>query len=164
MKKRVLTILCGIFFLGVVAAQGEVGVIENGSKVTLNYTLTVDDQVIDSSEGKQPLEYTQGQQMIIPGLEAALAGLKAGDTKKVVIPPEEAYGPRDEGLIIEAPKANLSEDLDPEVGMVLQVQNPEGEPLSGVVTEIKEETLTLDFNHPLAGKAITFDITIISVN
>lgn len=163
MKKLVVMMICGIFFFGVHPAQAKSKVIKKGSKVTLDYTLTVEGQIIESTEGKNPLEYTHGQGMIIPGLEQALEGLKRKATKKIIIAPEDAYGLRDESRIIEQLKSNLSEEIDIQPGMILQLQTSTGQSISGVIVDTKEDTLTLDFNHPLASKELTFDIKIISI-
>ena len=137
--------------------------IEKGRKVTLDYTLTVDGQIVESSQGKTPLEYTHGENMIIPGLEYALEGLKTNDMKKVVVKTEEGYGARDDARVIDVPRSNLSNDLNPEPGMVLQLQTQNGQTLQGIVVGQNDDAVRLDFNHPLAGKELTFDITIVDV-
>lgn len=163
-KLIVIIMLCGILFAGVLPVHGEENMITKGSKVTLNYTLTVDGQKVESTEGKTPLEYTHGEGNLIPGFEKGLEGMKANDTKKITVATEEAYGPRVEDRIVEVPKATLSKDVDPKPGMILQMMTEDGQPLTGSVVEVKEESLLLDFNHPLAGKELTFDITVVSVN
>lgn len=138
-------------------------IIAEGKTVKFDYVLTVDGEVVDSSEGKEPLEYTQGQNMIIPGLENALVGLKTGDKKTVIVAPEDAYGPVDERGVIEVPKENLGPDIDPQVGMVLQMTGAAGEAFPGKIVDVKEEVVIIDFNHPLAGKELKFDVEITEV-
>ena len=144
-------------------AKGEEQMISEGKVVQFDYTLTVDGQVVDSTQGKEPLEYTHGQKMIISGLEDELSGMKAGDKKKVVVAAGEAYGQVNQEAILEIPKANLGEGLEPKVGMVLQMSGPQGQKIPGIVREVKDDVLLVDFNHPLAGKDLTFDVEIVAV-
>ena len=144
--------------------QAEDQVIADGKIVKINYTLTVEGKIADTSEGKDPLQYTQGKGMIIPGLEKQLAGLKAGDQKRIIVAAEEAYGPVNPQLRMEFPKDKIKGDLAPEVGMVLQVQAENGQAAFGLVEEVKDTAVTLNFNHPLAGKELDFDVKIVSVN
>jgi peptidylprolyl isomerase len=137
--------------------------IQNGSTVKLEYTLTDEKgALLDTNKDKDPLVYTHGQGQIIPGLEKALSGLRTGDAKRVVIRPEEAYGPIRPEAFVEIPKARIPEKLQT-VGAHLVAQNKDGQPLHAFVKEIKEKTIVLDTNHPLAGKALTFDVKVIGV-
>jgi FKBP-type peptidyl-prolyl cis-trans isomerase SlyD len=136
--------------------------IENGKIVKIHYTLTVDGQVVDSSSGKSPLEYEQGGGQIIPGLERELLGLKPGDHKQVAVLPENGYGPVNREAIIEIPRANLPVG-ELRVGMVLSGQSEDGHPLHGIVKEFDDCCAQVDFNHPLAGKLLYFDVEIIEV-
>jgi FKBP-type peptidyl-prolyl cis-trans isomerase SlyD len=137
--------------------------IEKGSTVQLEYTLKDDaGTVLDSNKGQSPLTYTQGEQQIMPGLEKQLVGLHAGEEKKVVLKPEEAYGPVDPSAQTEVPK-NL---LPPEaltVGARLLARNATGEQRPVTVKEIKDQTVILDLNHPLAGKTLVFDLKVLGV-
>ena len=144
-------------------ASGKNIAIKDGSKVSFDYTLTVEGKVADSSEGRTPLEYTQGQGQIIPGLEKALLGLKAGDKKTVKVSPEEGYGLIDPQALREVPKTSLPAELKLQVGMVLGMQGPSGRPLPVKVSQIKDDTVVLDLNHPLAGKELNFKVKIVSV-
>ncbi len=137
--------------------------ITDGSKVSLEYTLYLEDgTVADTNVGKAPLKFEQGSNMIIKGLEAGLAGLKAGDTKKVTVGPEEAYGATDTTAYREVPKDKIPADaLKP--GVVLQASGEDGKGIPVVVREIKEDTVVLDFNHPLAGRTLTFDVKVLDV-
>jgi FKBP-type peptidyl-prolyl cis-trans isomerase SlpA len=132
-------------------------------KVHYKGTLT-NGEVFDSSEGKEPLEFTLGAGQLIPGFENGVIGMQVEESKTVNIPSDEAYGaPKDE-LIQEVPKAQLPPEIQPEVGLRLMSQSPDGQQIPLVVTEVKEETITVDANHPLAGKDLIFDITLVSIN
>ncbi len=148
-----------VFGSGVAQAQ----VVADGMKVKFDYTLTVDKEQVETTEGKQPLEYVHGKEMLIPGLEKALAGLKAGDTKTVIVKPEDAYGPVRPEAVREMDKEKLPKDITPQVGMVLEMQDPDGNAYPAMIKEVKDKTFMLDFNHPLAGKELTFDVKIVSV-
>ena len=137
--------------------------IGNGSTVKLEYTLTDDKgALLDTNKEKEPLVYTHGQGQIIPGLEKALIGLHTGDAKHVVIRPEEAYGPIRPEAVVEVPKERIPEKLQT-VGAHLVAQRKDGQPMQAFVKEVKEKTVVLDTNHPLAGKVLTFDVTIVGV-
>lgn len=148
---------------GMAYAQGAAQVVADGMKVTFDYTLTVEKEQVETTQGKKPLEYVQGQKMLIPGLEKQLAGMKAGDTKMVTVSPEDAYGAVRADAIHEMDKEKLPKDIALKVGMVLEMQDPEGRAYPAVVKEIKDKTFMLDFNHPLAGKELTFDVKIVAV-
>ncbi len=148
---------------GMAQAQGASQAVADGMKVTFDYTLTVEKQQVETTQGKKPLEYVQGQKMLIPGLEKQLAGMKPGESKTVTIKPEDAYGAVRADAIHEMDKAKLPKDITLKVGMVLEMQDPEGRSYPAVVKEIKDKTFLLDFNHPLAGKELTFDVKIVAV-
>jgi FKBP-type peptidyl-prolyl cis-trans isomerase SlyD len=133
--------------------------IENNHVVKFHYTVSDEDGVkLDTSEGKDPLTYLHGANNIIPGLEAALAGKSQGDTLSVNIPPEQAYGEHLEQLVENVPK-DAFQGAELAVGMRFEAQTNQG-PISVVVTHIEGDTVTVDGNHPLAGKALNFDVSI----
>jgi peptidylprolyl isomerase len=135
-----------------------------GATVRIHYTGTLEDgSVFDSSQGRDPLEFTVGSGMIIPGLDKALPGMKVGETKKVTIAPEEAYGPRQEEALLEVPRSDIPTEIPLEVGLQLQMSGPQGQPMPVTVTEMTDETVTLDANHALAGQTLIFDFEIVSV-
>lgn len=138
--------------------------IENGSSVEIEYTLTDEaGTVIDTNKGEKPLTYTQGKKQIIPGLEKRLNGMHAGEQKTVKLPPEEAFGHVDPRALMEVAKEVIPEGAL-EVGAQLYRRSPKGEDLPPVtVKEIKEKTVVLDLNHPLAGKTLFFDIKVLGV-
>jgi len=144
--------------------KGEDVTIGEGSQVSFDYTLTVDGEVVDSSEGRDPFTYTHGEGQIVPGLEKNLKGLHVGDEKKVAVSPEEGYGVVDPNAFKEVPRSTLPPDVKIDLGMMLQAQNPNGNLLTVKVTEVKDDTVVIDFNHPLAGKTLNFDVKIVSIN
>ena len=136
--------------------------ITKGKKVRFNYTLTVDGKVVDSSEGHDPLQYIQGQHQIIPGLEKQLEGLKVGDEKEATIKPEEGYGPVDPKAYAEVPKNRLPQG-DLKVGMQLHTVGKDGQPIYATISEVKEESVMMNFNHPLAGKELHFKVKVVEI-
>ena len=141
-------------------AQDTVG---DGKRVSLEYTLTLEDKtVIDSNVGETPLVYTHGTKQIVPGLEKQLTGLKAGDTKRVQVSPAEGYGEVDPDRLQEVPKENIPEEARG-VGKKLQGRGPDGQMMFAQVTEVKEKTIIVDLNHPLAGKKLFFDIKVLNI-
>jgi FKBP-type peptidyl-prolyl cis-trans isomerase SlyD len=133
------------------------------SLVSFDYTLSDQEgQVLETSTGKQPMTYTHGKGQIIPGLERELSGMKAGDEKKVQVKPEDGYGPVNPQAFQEVPK----EKIPPEalkVGTVLMAQGPQGQGIPVRVHEIKDATVIMDFNHPMAGKTLSFDVKITDI-
>lgn len=138
--------------------------VTQGAKVRIHYTGTLEDgSVFDSSEGRDPLEFEVGSGMIIPGLDKALPGMKVGDKKKVSIAPEEAYGPSHDEAILEVPRADIPAEIPLEVGIQLQMSGPQGQPVPVTVTNLTDDTVTLDANHALAGKTLIFDFEVVSI-
>ena len=148
-----------------IPAQAEKGtkVIKSGSTVSLEYTLSDEKgKTIESNKGKEPLNFTQGQGQIIPGLEKELLGMKVGATKNVRVKPEDAYGPVNPKAFQEIPKANVPVEAL-KVGTTLVARNPQGQSRPARVHDIKEKTVVMDFNHPLAGKTLSFDVKVLDV-
>lgn len=131
--------------------------------VSIEYTLTVDGEVMDSTEGDEPLQFLQGHQNIIPGLERELAGMKIGENKTVTVPPGEAYGDVEPENIVDVPRTEFPTEIPLEVGTELEVKNADGEVLSATIAEVNTDSVKLDFNHPLAGKQLVFDVTIVDL-
>ncbi|MFO8010256.1 MAG: FKBP-type peptidyl-prolyl cis-trans isomerase [Dehalococcoidia bacterium] len=137
---------------------------ETGDTVKVHYTGRFQEgTVFDSSAGSEPMEFTLGDGQLIPGFEQAVAGMVVGGTKTVTIPSEEAYGPRRDDMVQEASRDELPQDLKPEVGMLLEMRQPDGTTRNVTVTDVTETTLTIDANHPLAGKDLTFDIELVDI-
>lgn len=138
--------------------------VEDGNTVKVHYTGTLKDgSVFDSSAEREPLEFKLGEGQLIPGFEKAVIGLEEGDKTKVDIPVEEAYGEAREELVINVPKDQLPDDVEPEIGMQLQVNQPDGQPVPVRIAEISDDELTLDANHPLAGKDLSFEIELVEI-
>ena len=137
--------------------------IESGSTVQFEYTLKDDaGKVLDSNKGKDPLTYTHGTQQIIPGLEKALSGMRTGEEKQVTVNPEDGYGPVDPTAQTEVPKEMLPPNALT-VGTQLVARSPVGETLLVRIKEIKETTVIIDLNHPLAGKTLFFNLKVLGV-
>ncbi|MBI3997077.1 MAG: peptidylprolyl isomerase [Candidatus Omnitrophica bacterium] len=137
--------------------------VQNNMDVGLEYTLTVDGAVVDTTEGKPAFHYIQGKGQIIPGLERQLVGLHIGDAKEITVTPEEGYGKFDPAAIVEVPKEQLPKDMTPAVGMALRGVNPDGKNFRAMVHEVKEKTVVLDLNHPLAGKTLNFKVKVVGI-
>ena len=137
--------------------------VTEGKNVSLEYTLKLDDKsVVESNVGKQPLTYTHGTHQIVPGLEKALEGLAVGDTKEVTVAPADGYGEQDPEALQEVQKKLVPPDALV-VGSRLQGKAPDGNMVYPRVAEIKDDTVVLDFNHPLAGKTLHFDVKIVDI-
>jgi peptidylprolyl isomerase len=137
---------------------------KKGDTVRVHYTGTLTDgSVFDSSEGRDPLEFTLGSQMVIPGFENAVLGMQVGDSVSVTIPPEEAYGPHRAENVIELNRSQVPAHIQPEIGMTLQLGTPDGQAIEVVITDLTETTLTLDGNHHLAGEALTFALDLVEI-
>jgi len=138
--------------------------VKDGNTVKVHYTGTLKDgSVFDTSAEREPLEFKLGEGQLIPGFEKAVIGMEEGESTKIDIPVEEAYGEAREDLIINVPKDQLPEDVEPEVGMQLQVNQPDGQPVPVRIAEITDEELKLDANHPLAGKDLSFEIEVVEI-
>ncbi len=135
-----------------------------GDTVKVHYTGKLEDgTVFDTSEEQTPLEFTIGSGQIIPGFEQAVVGMEPGETKTATISPEEAYGQHREDMTITVERGQFPEDINPEPGQQLQVQQPDGRAAIVVVSDVTESTVTLDANHPLAGQPLTFDIELVDI-
>lgn len=139
--------------------------VEDGAVVSLDYTLRLDDgEVIDTSSGREPLVFMQGQSQIIPGLEKELYGMGEGDEKEVVVEAAEAYGEYDEDQLQEVPRSIFPDDVNLEEGLSLRMKDQQsGQLFNAVVDEVGPESVVLDLNHPLAGETLYFDVKIAGV-
>lgn len=137
---------------------------KTGDTVRIHYTGSLEDgSVFDSSQGRDPLEFTLGSGQVIPGFDVAVAGMTTGEKKRVTIPADQAYGQPDPRAIQAIPRENIPAEIPLEVGLQLQAQSPQGYPIPVTVVEISENEVTLDANHHLAGKDLTFDLELVSV-
>ncbi|MCM2563892.1 peptidylprolyl isomerase [Lutimaribacter sp. EGI FJ00015] len=138
--------------------------VKEGDTVRIHYTGTLaDGATFDSSEGRDPLEFTVGSGQIIPGLDKAMPGMAVGEKKTVEVPCDEAYGQPDPGACQSVPRAEIPADIPLEIGTQLQVQTPQGQVMPVTVAEVTEAEVTLDANHPLAGRDLTFDIELVEI-
>ena len=146
------------------ALEGDTAMtISDGKTVSMEYTLTLENKdVVDTNVGREPLKFTQGSHQIIPGLESALEGMKKGDSKQVTVAPEQAYGAPNPQAVQEVPIDKIPPDAR-KVGATLQGKDAQGRVVHPRVTEVKEQVVVLDFNHPLAGKTLNFDVKILDV-
>ena len=135
-----------------------------GDQVKIHYSeFLKDGTFLDSSLEKEPLEFTLGQQMVISGVENAIIGMDEGDTKSISIPPEEAYGLYNKDRILVIKKAQIPDHINPQLGMILQIRSQEGAVSNFIIKNITDHTITLDGNHPLAGKELTFELKLIEI-
>ncbi len=139
--------------------------VKKGDTVKVHYhgKLT-DGTTFDSSEGREPLEFEVGGGMVIPGFDSGVTGMAIGEKKTILIPNAEAYGPKQEDMVMEFPKDRFPEDMVPEAGMQLNMSNGSGQNFPVVIVEVKEEVVILDANHPLAGEDLTFDLELVEIS
>jgi peptidylprolyl isomerase len=138
--------------------------VKTGDTVKVHYTGRLNDgTVFDTSVKRGPLEFTVGQHQVVPGFEQAVLGMSVGENKTSVIPADQAYGQRDERLIVHMPKNRLPQDLDLEVEDRLQMRRPDGQIINVTVSEITDDAVVLDGNHFLAGEDLTFDIELVAL-
>ncbi|MGE4419406.1 MAG: peptidylprolyl isomerase [Sulfurimonas sp.] len=136
--------------------------ISNNQVVSMEYEVKVNGNVVDSNVNEQPLEFTFGSGQIIPGLESRIAELSEGESASIVVPASEAYGEYNEEAMQKIPKEQF-EGIELSIGLPLQGQGPDGNPIQVVVKDILDDEVLIDFNHPLAGQELNFNINIISV-
>ena len=138
--------------------------VKENNTVKVNYTGKLSDgQVFDTSEGKEPMEFTLGQGQLIPCFEKGLIDMKLNEKKTITISKEEAYGEINNDLIQEVEKTQLPQDMTPEVGMGLVSKTPDGQEMNLLVVEVREESIVIDGNHPLAGKELIFDLEVVAI-
>lgn len=136
--------------------------ISNNQVVSMEYEVKVEGNVVDSNVNQEPLEFTFGSGQIIPGLESRIASLSEGESASIVVPASEAYGEYNEEAMQKIPKEQF-EGIELSIGLPLQGQGPDGNPIQVVVKDILDDEVLIDFNHPLAGKELNFDVNILSV-
>jgi FKBP-type peptidyl-prolyl cis-trans isomerase 2 len=137
--------------------------VSNGKVISLEYTLKLEDgQVVDTNVGEDPLTYTHGANQIIRGVEAAVEGMEVGQAKQAIVPPTQGYGNPDPNAIHEVPKEKVPQEI--KVGTQLHGKDASGREIRPIVSAIKDETVLLDFNHPLAGKTLYFDLKVVNIS
>jgi len=136
-----------------------------GDTVQVHYTGTLSDgTVFDSSQGREPLQFTLGAGEVIPGFEKAVAGMSVGERKTVTIPADEAYGARSPQAILQVPRQQFPQEIDPQPGLQLVMQRSDGHQIPVVVVEVTETHVVIDANHPLAGHDLTFEIELVATS
>jgi len=168
-KNRYIVLIV-IFLLGAILMSGcnllpGAAVAKTGDTVQVNYTgKLADGTVFDSSEGREPYEFNLGAGQAIPGFDKAILGMKVGEKKTVTIPSDEAYGPHFDDMVVEVPREKLPSNIEPKVGQMLEATRPDGEKIGFIITNVSDNgTVTLDANHPLTGKDLTFDIELVKI-
>ena len=137
--------------------------VKDGHVVSMEYTLKVDGEIADSSEGRAPLEFVHGSGNIIPGLEREMTGMAIGESKDVVVAAVDAYGEEDEKAFMDVPREQFPEEIPMKVGTEIQVQNQAGQPMYARIDMVGDKSVRLDFNHPLAGKDLHFSVKVIGL-
>ncbi|HVG15421.1 MAG TPA: peptidylprolyl isomerase [Chitinophagaceae bacterium] len=138
--------------------------VKSGDKVKVHYHGKLrNGETFDSSEGREPLEFTVGSGQVIKGFDDGVMNMQVGDKKTVEIDVENAYGEKEEGRIVDFPKSQFPEDMNPELGMQLMMTDGDGHSIPVVITEVKEDTVILDANHPLAGQDLIFDLELVEI-
>lgn len=137
--------------------------VEEGNTVKLHYVLTVEGKEVDSSRQRGPFEFVVGSGKVIEGFDRAVRGMKVGETKSFTVQPEEGYGPADPEAVQEVPVSALPQGVTPEKGMTLYGKDPEGKVVPATIKEVKEDTIVVDFNHPMAGKTLNFEIELLGI-
>jgi peptidylprolyl isomerase len=139
--------------------------VKDGDTVKVHYTGKLENgDVFDSSRENEPFEFTVGDKAVISGFEKGVVGMGVGDTKTIEIPPEEAYGAKQDELVVVVNKSDFPEDITPSVGQRLQIKQQDGHPVIVTITDLTEDSITLDANHPLAGYTLFFDVEIVDIN
>lgn len=134
--------------------------VQDGHIVSMEYTLRVDGEIIDSSESTDPIEFLQGAGNIIPGLESQIYDMAIGDSKEVLVASQDGYGDVDEDAFADVPRNQFPSDIPLEPGIELQVRDESGHVMNARIDKVEVETVRLDFNHPLAGRELHFSVTI----
>lgn len=138
--------------------------VKNGDKVKVHYVGKLEDgKIFDSSIDREPLDVEVGGAQVIKGFEDGLMGMEEGEKKTISVSPEQGYGKRNPALLIEIPNANIPDEIDPEVGMKLRLADKQGQSVMVTVTDVGDESIQLDANHPLAGKVLVFDLELVSI-
>jgi peptidylprolyl isomerase len=137
----------------------------SGLFVSVNYTGTLGNgEVFDSSRGRRPLEFKVGAGQMIPGFDAAVAGMSLNEKKTVTLTPEEAYGAYDDSLTRDFPRGDVPAEMDPKTGQRIGMTTPDGHQIPATITHVDDEKITIDMNHPLAGESLTFDIEVVGIS
>jgi len=137
--------------------------VNDGQVVSMEYTLKVDGEVADTSQGREPLEFVHGAGNIIPGLEREMVGMAVGDSKDVLVAAVDGYGEEDDNAFMDVPREQFPEEIPMKIGTEIQVQNQAGQPMYARIDTIGDKSVRLDFNHPLAGKELHFSVKVVGL-
>jgi len=162
-----IAVVCGLLLSKTVLFADETDtqtVVQQGDTVTVNYTLTVGDEVIHPADPEDPLVISVGSSQLIPAFEDQLVGMASGETKSFEIEADQGYGEEDPALFKEIPNDQIPADVKVEVGKTIYVKGPDGQAYPVKIHEVKDETIVLNFNHPLAGKKLKFDIELVKID
>lgn len=162
--RSVLVGAVGFFIFTRVLPAASAPKVEGGKKVTLYYQLFVNGTLVEKADAKEPFTYTHGKEQIVPGLEKGLSGLRVGDKKTIHVKPDEAYGAIDSKAFQEVETDKLPPDVPQKVGTLLEARSARGEMRLVKITEVKEKSVIIDFNHPLAGKELVFQVEVAQVS
>jgi len=137
---------------------------KTGDTVKIHYTGTLSDgKQFDTTEARGPMEFKLGEGQVLPGFEEAVKGMEVGEKKSFTLSPEEAYGPRQEDLTVEVEKTEIEKFIEPQVGQQLELKQKDGGNVIVMVTDIQDDKVTLDANHPLAGEALSFEVQLVEI-
>jgi FKBP-type peptidyl-prolyl cis-trans isomerase SlyD len=145
------------------SADKQPGMVADDVVVSIEYSLTVNGEVIDSSKEEGPLAFLQGHHNIIPGLERELAGMKVGESKNVVVAAKDGYGEYDDAAVMEVPRDQFPAEIPMEQGIELHVTDEDGDSVHAVIVDVREDTVVLDTNHPLADEELHFDVKVVAL-
>jgi FKBP-type peptidyl-prolyl cis-trans isomerase SlyD len=137
--------------------------VQDGLVVSMEYTLSVDGEVLDSSKDAGPLQFLAGYDNIVPGLEREMVGMKIGESKDVLVLPQDGYGEFDEEAFMEVPRSEFPADMELETGLELNVTDEDGQHQLAFVESFNDKTVRLDFNHPLAGAELSFNVKVVGL-
>ena len=140
-----------------------IDIVADGTLVRVHYTVTIQGKVVESSREREPMEFQAGKNQVIAGFEKALKGMQIGEKKTFQVTPDEAYGQDDASNIREISKDKLPSDITPEEGMLLSARKSDGQTIPAIIMEVKKDVVVLDFNHPLAGQTLDFEVEIIDI-
>ena len=166
-KLCVVTLVIVLGMLSVTGCSGKenLPMVKDGDTVKVHYKGTLDDgSVFDTSRGGEPLEFILGAGSMIEGFDKAVNGMQVGEVKTVTIPADEAYGPHRDDLMLVIERGNLPEDLEPSIGQQLEMTRTDGLVFTVIVTDVSDASITVDANHILAGKDLTFEIELVEAN
>lgn len=136
----------------------------NGDRVKVHYTGKLwDGRILGSTENNQPVEFTIGSGQIVPGIEKGIIGMEVGERKTITIAPEDGFGPRREELVVDVNRSELPENMEPAIGQRVRMRQDDGQNIDLMITDMAEDTITLDANHPLAGRMLLFDLELVAI-